>query len=457
MERPVKLLVLLIVAILLVGSFPRTTIAAEQCSICGKIEQAKKDLAGITIRHSNKTIAYHEELVLFGTKVSVKDWSWKEIALVVMHPVTQETKIIKIRKTGIDFQSMDKGFAVSINPRLNGHVWNSFNTNYEIINSNDNTHWLVLANKYMPYKKSATVGGKEISTVIYTPFTDDLWASAYKEELLRAGDLYLRNTIKNAYAELESKNILSKAIPGKKLSEVVSPELIYTLILTEHIDPDEFSENEKKMAERVLIILGANTSSAFNLSTSSASARGIAQFIKGTYENDVRKNYKAAGLSSYLTGTRDHKESLKAAILLCDINLMKILAAFSSDAVSAIQPQMLAASYNGGVYRVIAAFTEFSGKWQEDNYERLREAKRKVTQIETKIKETKASKIVASEKKKQQGALARQLATAKKVQNAVSYARLRAETRLYLVKFNKMYQNKRILDNSTPSLSSLKP
>ena len=136
--------------------------------------------------------------------------------------------------------------------------------------------------------------------------------------------------------------------------------------------------------------------------------------MKSTYENDVRKNYKASMLPSYLVGTRDHRESLKAAILLCDFNLQKILSAFSADAVSAIQPQMLAAAYNGGVYRVIAAFTEFGDKWQEDNYERLREAKKKVTQIEAKIKEVKSATIAAKEKKNQQGALALQLAAAKK-------------------------------------------
>jgi hypothetical protein len=447
---------LALAAICLVGMAPHMTLAAEQLSISAKIQQAKKDLAGVVIKRSNKTITYHEELVLFGTKVSVKDWSWKEIALVVMHPVTQETKIIKIKKTGIDFQSLDREFAVSINPRLNGHVWNSFNTNYEVVAAGDNTHWLVLANKYIPHTP-VLLAGKTISTVIYTPFTDDLWTSAYKDELLQAGNTYLRNTTNSAYADLEKRGVVSKSILGKKLADAIPSELIYTLILTEHIDPDEFNENEKKMAERVLMILGANTSSAFNFSNSSAGAHGIAQFMKNTYENDVRKNYRAAGLPSYLIGTRNHKESLKAAILLCDINLMKILGSFSSDAVSAIQPQMLAASYNGGVYRIIAAFTEFGDKWQEDNYERLREAKKKVAQIEAKIKEIKTSKIAAKEKKKQQSALSRQLTAAKKTQDTTAYARLRAETRLYLVKFNKMYQNKKILDKNTPSLSSLRP
>ena len=258
---------LLVGAILMVGVVPRATLATEQGNISAKIEQAKKDLAGVMLKRSNTTIMYYEERVLFGTKVSVKDWSWKEIALVVMHPVTQETKIIKIKKTGIDFLSTEKGFAVSINPRLNGNMWNSFNTNYEIVAKSDNTHWLVLANKYIPHKP-VSVAGKKVSAVVYTPFTDDLWASAYKDELIKAGDAYLRSTIESAYAELEKNGIVSKAIPGKKLSEVVFPELIYTIILTEHIDPDEFSKNEKKMAERVLIIFGANTSSAFNFSNS---------------------------------------------------------------------------------------------------------------------------------------------------------------------------------------------
>jgi hypothetical protein len=200
--------------------------------------------------------------------------------------------------------------------------------------------------------------------VVYTPYSPEIDTPEVRE----AGLSYLKEQIESARADLEDRNVTLKGF--NILSEdFTATELSLVLSIIEHIDPGRFENappgGETALVHEVLTIIGANTGNAYAYSKSSAGARGLFQFIPGTYNKMLRK-YPNAGLyKSFVPGTKNHINAAKASILLFDSDLCDLpgeyLHSISRD-VEAIG-RYLAASYNCGSKRVERSLKNCAEGW----------------------------------------------------------------------------------------------
>lgn len=324
-----------------------------------KIKEAEKKLEKVKIKHAWKydkekrayvpsLAAYEEIRTVFGETLvhKIVYYSWAEIALAILDLSTGKIEILKVKRAGPDLIAADKNFEIEIEKRFSGLVWNGYNTPY-LVKKPENR--VVVANKYVTYGK-----GKPSRFVVYSPYSSKI----HRAELAKKGEDYLDAKIEEAYAELKKLKVKSVALPDKLAADVVSKNWIKAIMLIEQIDPDEFlnfpDDGRKRIAERVLVILGLNGKKAYSLTTSNRGAQGLAQFIEPTYQS-IRKKYLKARLNpSFVAGTADHKNIIKAAILLLDYNLADIKKKFGEEILK--DPSLeeyLAASYNTTVARTL--------------------------------------------------------------------------------------------------------
>jgi len=141
------------------------------------------------------------------------------------------------------------------------------------------------------------------------------------------------------------------------------------LSIIEHIDPLRFKHSppggEALLVHEVLTIIGANMGDAYAYSRSPAGARGLFQFIPGTYEKILRK-YREAGLDrDFVSGCSNHTNAAKASLLLFDSDLSDLpedyLRSVGAD-VEAVG-QYLAAAYNCGSRRVERSLRACTDGW----------------------------------------------------------------------------------------------
>jgi hypothetical protein len=209
--------------------------------------------------------------------------------------------------------------------------------------------------------RAETTGHEE---VVYTPYSPEIDTWVVRE----AGLNYLKEQIESARADLDDKNVNLKGFDI--LSEdFTATELSLVLSIIEHIDPARFENappgGETALVHEVLTIIGANTVNAYAYSKSSAGARGLFQFIPGTYEKMLRK-YPQAGLHrDFVAGTKNHVNAAKASILLFDSDLGDLpgeyLHAISRDVESI--GRYLAAAYNCGSKRVERSLKNCTEGW----------------------------------------------------------------------------------------------
>lgn len=197
----------------------------------------------------------------------------------------------------------------------------------------------------------AAVKGHE--EVVYTPYCPEIDTRRVREDGLK----YLKAQIESARIDLEQKGVRLSAFEGLPI-EVEPADVSLVLSIIEHIDPHRFksakSGDEIRLVREVLTIIGANTMRAYAYSKSSAGARGLFQFIPGTYEKILRK-YRGAGLhKDFVAGTTSHVNAAKASMLLFDSDLNDLpdtyVPAMTADARSV--GRYLAAAYNCGSKRV---------------------------------------------------------------------------------------------------------
>lgn len=197
---------------------------------------------------------------------------------------------------------------------------------WEIKIPGPNSYWMaghqLLAVK-MPFQNNS------VKEIVYVPFNEGIDCP----ELELAGRVYLESVIQRAFAELEKKQIFSRAFPDRLVSHVIPCDLVQNLILTEH-----FYNNLGK----VYVILGANRETAFNYTESNKDALGLTQFIEPTYQSIVELYPEALLETDFQFGMRDHVNAVEAMILLCDANLRLI-----RKRVREVEPSLVS-MYNGG-------------------------------------------------------------------------------------------------------------
>lgn len=196
--------------------------------------------------------------------------------------------------------------------------------------------------------------------VVYTP-----WSPALDSFALRAAGLtYLRTLVKHAASRAGA--VRSRVYRNKSVADVVSKDIILTLIFVEHVDGSRLNVNNNLPYElqRSLVMFGANESNAFRYSRSRAGARGIGQIMPATYAG-VRRAYPEAGLPmSFLAGAADHESSVLA--MYCAIDA--VLANLSPRARRGLFDQnnelnlglYLAAAYNAGGSKAQRLFNRYN-------------------------------------------------------------------------------------------------
>ncbi len=199
------------------------------------------------------------------------------------------------------------------------------------------------------------------------------------EEFARYGQAFALRAIGAALFELHQAGVPSRAYPGKLVADVVTPETLLNLLVTEQTDPcllevrepgcDKllpkrlYARNEQ-VVDAVLTEFVINGLDAYRYICSGAAACGAYQFTNnktrqrngkyadGTYEA-MRLRYPLAELDpDFKRGTRGFRNSAKAAAVLTDYELSSegvpswVREAFVNDGQMGLL--FPAAAYNGG-------------------------------------------------------------------------------------------------------------
>ncbi len=201
--------------------------------------------------------------------------------------------------------------------------------------------------------------------IIYAPYSEAL----HTPEVIKAGHDYTDRLISEAAAELNKQRVMSRSFSGKLVTEVVPARVMKAIILIEHITPDEFYRvGIRKVAEKVLVTLALNHSSAYAHSVSCANARGLVQFIRSTYLVTARRYPEADLIYDFERGTEIHHNAVMAQYCYIDWILSyldkKDIAAMSAVELGAF----IAASYNGGEVRAAKAYYRNKRRWKKLGY-----------------------------------------------------------------------------------------
>ncbi len=201
-----------------------------------------------------------------------------------------------------------------------------------------------------------------LKEVIYTPYSPEIDT----RQVRKAGLDYLVGRIKLARSELAAKKV--RLAEFLETGDSMPMEVSLVLSIIEHIDPVKFEHyqgNETALVHEVLTIIGANTTEAYSYSKSPAGARGLFQFVPDTYKR-LAGRYRRAGLKKdFVLGCTDHVNAAKASLLLFDSDLAslprKVRSAARKDGRSI--GRYLAAAYNCGPKRVERSARACKDQW----------------------------------------------------------------------------------------------
>ena len=254
------------------------------------------------------------------------------------------------------------------NVRFEVDWWNGFNSSVTII---DPPYTGVVAMLYALEPERQRFLNQD--AIIYTPYSSAL----LQTELVEAGKNYLIEKIRQARQELGS--VPSRAFPGMSLANApgFSDEDYFNLILTEQMDPGrfrsiaagvwEFNEQQeselKRLADRILVIIGANQEDAYSFTGNYASARGLTQFTPMGM-SVVWGGYPQAGIPrDFREATSHHINAIKAEICLLDHDLAGLATSHSALIGSGMEMYAAGAAYNGGPKRVRYGLENFGLAW----------------------------------------------------------------------------------------------
>jgi len=239
--------------------------------------------------------------------------------------------------------------------------WNSFNSDWSIVkNGTVNDRYVVVADKYLISNESLAYPedrtGKKYSDIVYVPYSKTL----KDKTLITAGKKFLNDHVSDAFNEMTSFKIRSKAFPGRLVVDTITQTFVKNIFLTEQTDPKMMllsTDGGLELAERVLIRLGANGEKAFRYTVSKTGASGLGQIMPGTY-NSIQNGYPDARLIKDVDiGRVDIKNAIKASTLVFDDHLAIVVKKTGVSKKSKLLfeektqdevDEIMAAIYNGG-------------------------------------------------------------------------------------------------------------
>jgi hypothetical protein len=396
--------------------------------IIASINSAKAQLANVTLNH---------ELIPVYKKNSKKILRYnigdKDIALAILDPATNNTVITIGRLNGKSMIFPDP----AVNVQLTS--FNGVNSQFQV---NQPANGVVVALKYLISEtdsgsKAAIERG--LSQVVYVPSSPALDSP----QVVAYGQNYLDGVIAKVATDLYG--LPSHAIPGETITQAIPPAMIKSLIYAEHTDTSEvLNGNAQEALDNLNIIFATNQGDAYKYSVSNDgfASRGIAQFVKSTYESLVQRHPEAFLNPDYVAAMADHETSIKAMYLLLDDYAGDVRIKAANGFASGHVFEYAAASYNGGTTRVADAVNTFGEAWNLDHSGQINALTSQVTNDKSQVTGLKA-KIKKTSDKKQKSSLQSQLATAQtqlasdsSQLNTIQSASLRSGTVNYL---NKIY------------------
>jgi len=202
----------------------------------------------------------------------------------------------------------------------------------------------------------------DLREVVYTPYSPEIDT----REVRKAGLDYLKGRIRLARNDLTMKKV--RLAGFAQAGDATPIEVSLVLSIIEHIDPGRFERrkgSEVELVHEVLAIIGANTTKAYTYSKSSAGARGLFQLVPDTYRR-LQERYRSAGLTrDFAMGCSDHTNAAKASLLLFNSDLASLPRKWARPGPKDGRSlgMYLAAAYNCGSKRVEKSVRECKGQW----------------------------------------------------------------------------------------------
>jgi len=273
----------------------------------------------------------------------------EQAVLAVWKEGTDVVRLVNVRNG----RSKTKGFTVKLVGKPNGA-----NTRYEVEKP---AGWHVLAIRTNVRKD---LRGRRSMPATYVPYGDHIDTPEFR----KAGRAYLEDLIEKAGDALDRLDVASRVDPDRRVTEVVPWRVLMTLIVIEHIDPEDFTaRGVEATSDRVLALVGANKGDAYDYAVSDKRAGGLAQFIPSTY-SDIREGYPEAQIEKdFLRGMRDHLNAVMIQYCFVDHALTKIPSA-DLKRLSKDDEELgayLAAAYNYGQNGAARALSAHGDDWDE--------------------------------------------------------------------------------------------
>ncbi|GEM_PF-1925161 len=284
-----------------------------------------------------------------------------------------------------------------------------------------------------------------LDNVVYTPYSDFLRTT----EIIVAGEAYLEAQINSALSRLRTKGIYSRAYPAQFLADAIDPLVVKSIIAIEHVSPAALvTGNVGDYFSSFATVLGTNERASYAYARSSASARGLAQFIPSTYRR-LRTARPELGLfANFEQGMSDSVNAITAEIALIDMNLTYLPTTARERYHSSPRDigALLAAMYNGGSTRPRRAVQLWGDLWWRDHSVEIQQAQAEEKAAKAEIIRLQKLAIKKGATAAERSAYEQDIVLQRQRQSAAiasstagTRANLRRETILYVAKFYLLY------------------
>jgi len=373
--------------------------------IIQEIDNAKVQLGNITLNHALTAVYKNVKNKKTGKTskvISKYNLTDKDIALAILDPASGNIITTVGRQNGKTMVFQDPAVSVKLT------YFNGVNSRFEVDRP---ANGMVLALKYLI---SPTENGSKAAIenslypAVYVPYSQNL----NTPDVIAYGKNYLDGVITTVAGQLYG--LPSFAIPGQNITQAVPPAFIKSLVYAEHSDTTAIlSGNAQGALDQMNILLALNGPDTYKYSVSNDgfASRGIAQFVKSTYDSLVKRHPEAFLNKDYVVGMQDHVNSIKAMYLLLDDYAGDVRIKASQGFVASRVFDYGAASYNGGTTRVAKAVNAFGDSWNEDKSGQISALQSQVNSLSAQVKSLK-SKVKSAKDKKTKASLQSQLADA---------------------------------------------
>jgi hypothetical protein len=281
-----------------------------------------------------------------------------EVIVVLWNPDGDEYATVRLLKKG-----------TSVTPILNEAYEftvlkdNGVNTTFSVANRPD-LYVVAVIHPVLTSVGTTAHPKYRLDQTVYVPAADYL----LHPSIVKAGRDYLDWKVDAVYRELGELHVRSRAFPDQELANVISPTIVKAIIAIEHVSADALLKGDATAyLNRFYSTLATNEHRAYAYAKSTASARGLVQFIPATYKSLVRTRPELTLNSDFEQGMMDPYNAIKAEIALLDYNLSVLPAAVRNtyEAGGSSLGAYLAAMYNGGETRVRRAIARYGERWAQ--------------------------------------------------------------------------------------------